>query len=279
MKGRSLLLLIAGSVASLVLLLVVSIVLVPVSEIKGVVERGFAKEGYVLQSEEFHKTFPLGITLRNAQVSDNRGSLLKLDSATFRLKLLPLCLGKIVFAANARIGNGELSANFQPRTSTITFHSEDVRLQDLPLLQVATGATMQGDLFLDGSFTGRGTALHGSVRMEIKKAELSGIKVSGMPLPDASYETIRGMFRASGGRGTLESLTFQGDGIYIRLKGTLILTAPLAASPLNLTIELMPKPAFLEKQKLVFLLLTKYLKSPGSYQIPVSGTLMKPSIR
>ena len=279
MKGRSVLLLIFGGVVSLILLLILSIILIPASEIQGAVERGLAREGYVLQTSEFHKALPLGITLRNARISDQRGMLLKLDSATFRLNLLPLCIGKIVFTADARIGDGELSATFQPRTSTLTFHSEDVRLQDLPLLQVTTGATMHGNLFLEGSFTGRGSALKGSARMEIKKAELSGIQVSGMPLPDASYETIRGMFRASGGKGNLESLTFQGNGIYIRLKGTLVMASPLASSPLNLTIELMPKPDFLEKQKLIFMVLAKYLKSPGFYQIPVTGTLMKPVIR
>jgi type II secretion system protein N len=279
MKRRSILLFIAGSLVSLVLILVLAILLVPVSEIKGVITRGLEREGYLLQADEFHKSFPLGITVRNAQVGDERGLLLKLDSATFRLKLLPLFIGSISLAANARIGDGEVSASLQPRTATITLHSEGVRLQDIPLLQVTTGANLQGNLFLDGSFTGRGTALHGDMRMEIKRAELSGIKVSDMPLPDASYESIRGMFRASGGQGTLESLTFQGDGIYIRLKGSLAMTGPLEASPLNLAIELMPKPDFLEKQKLVFLLLAKYQKSPGSYHIPVTGTLMNPSIR
>jgi type II secretion system protein N len=279
MRRRSIPLLIAGSVLSLVLFLALTIILVPVGEIKGVITRALEREGYLLQAEDFHKSFPLGITVKNAQVSDERGLLLKLDSATIRLKLLPLFVGSISLAAKARIGDGEVTASYQPRTATISLHSERVRLQDMPLLQVATGANMQGSLFLDGSFTGRGTALHGDVRMEIKRAELNGIKVSGMPLPDASYESIRGMFRASGGKGNLESLTFQGDGIYIRLKGTVALTVPLGASPLDLTIELMPKPDFLEKQKLVFLVLAKYLKSPGSYRIPVTGTLMSPSIQ
>lgn len=279
MNRRSVPLLIAGGIFALVLLLALTIILVPVGEIKGVITRVLENEGYLLQAEEFHKSFPLGITVRNAQIRDERGLLLKLDSATFRLKLLPLFVGSVSLAANARIGDGEVSASFQPRTATISLHGEHIKLQDIPLLQLATGANMQGTLFLDGSFTGRGTALRGDVRMEIKKAELSGIKVSGMPLPDASYESIRGMFRASGGKGTLESLTFQGDGIYIRLKGTVIMAMPLGSSPLDLTIELMPKPDFLEKQKLVFLLLAKYLKSPGSYQIPVTGTLTSPSIQ
>jgi hypothetical protein len=41
----------------------------------------------------------------------------------------------------------------------------------------------------------------------------------------------------------------------------------------------MPKPEFLEGQKFVFLLLTKYLTTPGHYQIPVRGTLAKPVIQ
>jgi type II secretion system protein N len=279
MRSRSLFLLVAGSVLSLVLFLVLTIILVPIAEIKGVFTRALEREGYLLQVEELHKAFPLGISVRNAEVRDARGVLLKLDSATFRLKLLPLFIGSISLSANARIGDGEVSASFQPRTASISLHSEGVSLQDIPLLQVATGANLQGDLFLDGSFKGKGPAMNGNMRMEIKRAELRGIKLSGMPLPDASYENIRGMFRASGGKGVLESLTFQGDGIYIRLKGSVAMVEPLGSSPLNLTIELMPKPDFLEKQKLVFLLLAKYQKSPGSYRIPVTGTLMTPSIR
>jgi type II secretion system protein N len=279
MKGRSLLLLSAGCGVSLALFLILTIIFVPIAEVKGVITRVLAREGYELRTDDFHKSFPLGISLRNAEVRDGRGLLLKLDTATVRLKLLPLFIGTVCLDARARIGDGELSASFEPRTSTISLHSEGLRLQDIPLLQVATNANMQGKLFVDGSFTGRGTALQGDMRMEIKQAELRGIKVSGMPLPDASYDTIRGMFRASGGRGSLESLTFQGDGIYIRLKGTLVMTGPLSSAPLDLAIELMPKPDFLEKQKLVFQLLAKYQKSPGAYRIPVAGTLTSPSLQ
>lgn len=40
----------------------------------------------------------------------------------------------------------------------------------------------------------------------------------------------------------------------------------------------MPRPEFLEKQKYIFLLLLKYQTSPGHYQLPVRGTLGKPSV-
>jgi len=279
MKGRSILFLSAGCGVSLVFFVLLTILFVPITEVKAVLTRALAREGYEVRVDDFQKSFPLGIYLRNAEVRDGRGLLLKLDTATVRLKLLPLFVGTVSLDARARIGDGELSASFEPRTATISLHSENLRLQDVPLLQIATNADMQGKLFVDGSFTSRGNALQGDMRMEIKQAELRGIKVSGMPLPDASYDTIRGMFRASGGRGSLESLTFQGDGIYIRLKGTVAMTGPLPSAPLDLTIELMPKPDFLEKQKLVFLLLEKYQKSPGAYQIPVAGTLTSPSLQ
>lgn len=48
--------------------------------------------------------------------------------------------------------------------------------------------------------------------------------------------------------------------------------------PVNLLLEIMPKPEYLEKQKLVFLLLAKFMASPGVYRVPITGTILKPEI-
>jgi hypothetical protein len=40
----------------------------------------------------------------------------------------------------------------------------------------------------------------------------------------------------------------------------------------------MPKPDFLEKQKLVFMLLAKFMTAPGVYSVPIRGTFLKPAI-
>jgi len=50
------------------------------------------------------------------------------------------------------------------------------------------------------------------------------------------------------------------------------------AAQLDLLLEIMPKPEFLEKQKLVFLLLARFMASPGVYRVPIKGTLLKPVI-
>ena len=112
----------------------------------------------------------------------------------------------------------------------------------------------------------------------MREAELAGVKIGDMPLPDASYQEVRGALRVEKGHALLKSFSLNGDGIYVRLKGDTALATPLGNSPLNLTLEMMPKPAFLERQKFVFLLLTKYQSSPGAFSIPIHGTLAHPAL-
>jgi type II secretion system protein N len=278
-KRRTLLYIVVGTGVVLLLFPFLTILFVPAAEISGALARGLKKEGYVFLADDFSKTIPLGLKARNVLVSDERGTLLKLDQAAIRLKLLPLFLGRAVVAFRAEIGAGEVLADFEPRPKSLSFLVEKLRLEDVPLLRAATGANFKGELFLEGSFRGRGDKARGDMKLEVRQAELTGVRIGDFPLPDASYETVRGMFRAEGGKGTLESLAFQGDGIYIRLKGTLPVSGPLGQAPLNLTLELMPKPVFFEQRKLVFLVLSKYQASPGAYRIPVGGTLLKPSIQ
>jgi hypothetical protein len=49
-------------------------------------------------------------------------------------------------------------------------------------------------------------------------------------------------------------------------------------APLNLILEIMPQPEYWERQKLVFLLLSKFMVSPGNFRIPIRGTLLKPVV-
>jgi len=64
----------------------------------------------------------------------------------------------------------------------------------------------------------------------------------------------------------------------MRLSGDLPTGANAGSAPLNLVLEIMPKADFLEKQKLVFMLLAKFMVSPGVYKLPIRGTLLKPEI-
>jgi type II secretion system protein N len=269
-----------GIPASLLLFVIFVIIFIPAAEIEKVVDGAFERAGYTFRAGEFDKALPLGIKARNLEIADERGTLLRADSVSVRLRLLPLLAGKVSFSYRAGIGKGDVTGDFSPISGGES-HVEisHLRLEDIPFFATATGAGVKGDLQAQGSFRGKGNSARGEAQLEVKSVELAGVKIGEMALPDASYDKVRGAFKVSNGKAVLESFSLQGEGLYVRLKGDFPITTPLGAVPLNLTLDLMPKPDFLEKQKFVFLLLTKYLISPGAYQIPIRGTLAKPSIQ
>ena len=269
-----------GVPAALILLVIFVIAFIPDRELQGVAARALAQSGYTLQAAHFGMALPLGIKARNLEIADERGILLRLDEAAVRLRLLPLLTGKVSFGYRAGIGRGEVRGDLSLlRGAGMEVAISHLRLEDIPFFPAATGARLKGDLQAQGSFRGRGAAARGEARLEVKGMELAGVKIGEMPLPDASYDTVRGALKVAGGKVVLESATLQGEGLFVRLKGDFPVMTPVGAAPLNLTLELMPKPEFMEKQKFVFLLLTKYLDSPGHYQVPIRGVLAKPAVQ
>ncbi len=271
----------AASIAIAFLILAIFTVLfIPAKEIRDTVARGLEQEGYSMRAGNFGKSFPLGVKARNLEILDERGSLVKLDEATARVAILPLLLGKFEVCYHAEIGKGTIDGHYSPgRKKEFSVEADNVQLEDIPFFQTVAGARVKGKMNSHVEFREAGNGFRGEARIFVKRAVLNGLKVGGMPLPDASYETVRGLYLLSGGKGTLESLSLEGHGIYVRLRGEIPLTSPPGSAPINLTLELMPKPIFLENQKFVFLLLLKYLTSPGHYQIPIRGTLGKPAIQ
>lgn len=270
----------AAIVAGILMTLTFTLTLVPSREVAGVVERLLAREGYTFHAERFGKAFPLGFAARGVTIGTDRGPVLRFDRVTARLALLPLLTGKVTFTGDASVGPGRIDGTYSLRKGgTGSVEARGIRLEDIPFFKTVAGAGVKGLLTVDAAFAGTGPRTSGELRLEVTGADVRGVAIGGTPLPDASYDTVRGMVRMASGRATLDSFTLQGTDIYIRLKGDIPLTTPPDASPLNLTLELMPQPAFLDRQKLVFVLLAKYLVTPGHYQLPVRGTLAKPLLQ
>jgi type II secretion system protein N len=270
----------AGSIAALLLFVSFVIIFTPAGAVQGLLERALGSAGYTFSAGEFGKALPLGIKARKVEIGDVRGVLLKADEAVVRLRLLPLLTGKVSFSYRAGIGGGEVFGKFSPnRGGETAFQISRLRLEDIPFISTVATTSARGELKAEGSFRGIGSKAAGEARLEIKGLELAGVKIGEMPLPDAAYDLARGAMKVTGGRAVIESATLQGEGLYVRLRGDFPVTTPIGAAPLNLTLELMPKPEFMERQKFVFLLLARYLVSPGNYRIPVTGTLAHPAIQ
>lgn len=262
------------------LFLLLTLAFIPDRALEQAVAKAVATKGFTFKANTFGIALPLGLQGKRLEIGTDAGPVLSMDSASVRLRLLPLLTGRVTMALDGRIGSGSI-------TGTITVAPQkqlDLAIKDLPLEAIpffptVAGTQAKGIARVNATIQGIGARAKGDLQLQVRGAELNGIKIGEIPLPDASYREVQGMLRIGGGKASLESFTLQGESLYVRLKGDMPVIAPLNASPLNLTLELMPKPEFMERQKFVFLLLVKYLSSPGHYQIPIRGTLAKPLLQ
>ncbi len=278
MKGRLLAKRAGFLAAALVLFLLFCYLLFPTARIDAVITRTLSQQGLTL-SPAVHKTLLPGLAWDDMLLSSEQGALLRCERLQVRPLLLPLFTGRAVFSGAATIGKGHLDVRYALNGSeALDLDAHDLSLADIPFFKSVLGARVAGNLWSRGVLKRTAKGLNGDLKVEVKQLDLIGVKLGAFPLPDAANLKTQGIVRISDGKARLESFTLEGDGVYMRISGDLPTGDDAAVAPLNMKLEIMPNADFLEKQKLVFMLLTKFMTSPGVYSIPVRGTLLKPEI-
>lgn len=250
----------------------------PTQRVNELIDRLLADQGFTL-TPGAHKTLLPGLAWRQPVLSSDQGPLVHFDRLAVRPLFLPLLTGRAVLGLTSTLGAGHLDLEYAFNgKAALDLAADGIQLSDIPFFKTVLGATAGGTLWSEGRLSRKAGRLSGDLKLEVKQLTFSGIKLGAFPLPDAANLSCQGMVRVTAGRTRLESFTLQGDGIYMRLSGDLPGGANAATMPLNLTLEIIPKPEFMDKQKLVFLLLAKFSASPGVYKVPIRGTLLKPVI-
>jgi type II secretion system protein N len=248
----------------------------PMGRVNAVINQQLASQGLNI-TPGAHKTVFPGLAWDNLLLSSDQGALLRCERLKLQLGLLPLLRGRVTVAAGATVGKGRLDLKYGMNgPMVLALHADGISLADIPFFKTVLGATAGGSLWSEGGVTRGPKGLNGAMKLEIKQLEFSGVKLGAFPLPDASNLHCQGMVRVTNGSVRLESFNLEGEGIFMRLSGDLPSGANATSAPLDLVLEIMPKPEFLEKQKLVFMLLAKFATSPGVYRLPIKGTLLKP---
>lgn len=264
--------------AVLALFLLFSYLLFPAARIDAVLAPVLSRQGLTI-TPAVHKTLLPGLAWDDFLLSSEQGPLLGCQRLQVRPLLLPLFTGRAVISGNAAIGKGHLNIRYALNgKAALDLGADGIALADIPFFKSVLGAKAAGRLWSQGVLQRSTKGLNGDLKLEIQQLEFSGVKLGAFPLPDAANLKTQGMVKVTGGKARLESFTLEGDGIYMRLSGEIPSGASAAVTPLSMSLEIMPKPAFLEKQKLVFMLLAKFMTSPGVYTVPIRGTLLKPQI-
>ncbi|MBT1070728.1 type II secretion system protein GspN [Pelotalea chapellei] len=266
------------AVAALFLFIVLLYALFPVAPLNNAIALKLAEQGLTI-APEASKTILPGVVWSEAALSSAQGPLLAFDRLKVQPQLAPLLLGRMKVAADLALAGGEMNLLYGLNGSqALALQADKIELAKVPFFKTVLGATAGGLLWSEGTVRRTAQGLNGELKLEVKQLQYSGVKMGAFALPDAANLRTQGMVRISGGRARLESFTLQGEGIYMRLSGDLPNGPQITSMPLDLTLEIMPKPEFMERQKLVFLLLAKFMISPGVYRVPIRGTLLKPVI-
>lgn len=262
----------------LTLFLLFSYLFFPTARIDAALGQVLSRQGLTL-SPAVHKTLLPGLAWDNLQLSSEQGPLFNCEQLQVRALLLPLFTGRAVVSGGVKIGKGHLDISYALNgKAALDLEADGIALADIPFFKSVLGAKVGGTLWSEGKLQRSAKGLSGDLKLEVKQLEFSGVKLGAFPLPDATNLKTQGMVRTTDGKARLESFTLEGDGIYMRLSGDIPSGANAAVTPLNMSLEIMPKADFLEKQKLVFMLLAKFMTSPGVYTVPIRGTLLKPVI-
>jgi type II secretion system protein N len=266
------------SIAWVALFMVCLYAFFPVRRINTAIDRSLATQGLTL-TPTVRKTILPGLAWDNALLSSEQGPLIRLERLAVRPLLLRLLTGRLELDAAAIMGRGHLGLDYVVTGSpSVRLTADGLELGELPLFKTVLGARVGGALKGEGHAESGPRGWNGELKLEISRLEFTGIRMGAFALPDAAGLRSRGMVRITDGRARLESFTLEGEGLYMRLSGEVPAGLNAVSAPLSLVLEIMPKPEFLEKQKLVFVLLSKFMASPGVYRVPITGTLLKPQI-
>lgn len=265
-------------VVGLLMLPLLTFHLIPAKVYQQALQGLLASHGLSMEAGRMGKRFPVGLYATNLAINDGKGTWCRLDHLSVDLQLLPLVIGRVRGSINARINTGELSGNltFYPQKhQAATLAINNLQLESIPGITARLGAPLQGTAQLDLQLAKLGERMQGEARLKIMAVRLQGVQLGGVGLPDLAVPEVRGLFKIEGHAVQVENLALQGEGIYLRLNGQVPLSA---TAPLKATLELLPSVEFLEQQKTVFLLMLPYQTSPGSYRLPIVGTLESPQI-
>jgi len=137
----------------------------------------------------------------------------------------------------------------------INIHAADLPIDDLTVFKRA-GIYGEGTLLFNFEWRDQ----KGNIKFSIDHARLKGSLPGINALPLALIQSVKGMIDV-GALMTVHSLTLEGSGVYVRVKGN------IKASNFNGRLELMLNPSS-DHYELLQAVMARYRQSPGYYLVP-----------
>lgn len=238
-----------------------------------------AAQGLQLSATSLGRPFPLGISGKGLVLADLDNNVwLRLDKAKIRLRAGSILIGRCNLGISAGIAEGSIKGqlNVWPMVKG-NIKAEQIGLSEIGILDsLLAGASLAGQANLDLVITSqKGGEPEGTAKVQVRPLTLTNLAFGAFKLPDLSSQELRALLKIKGQTVTVDNLALQTDDIYLRVNGTV----PLSANrPLSIQLALMPSSKLLEKQPSLGLLMLPYQQSPGNFLIRIGGTTANPQL-
>lgn len=189
--------------------------------------------------------------------------ILDLDHLDAKINPFSLFLVKLPLTFQGGIAGGKITGSTDLLKNAEDAQAEvsSIQIRDIPFFH-AIGLDGRG--VLSGRFSMKSGA--GEVTFTVNDLSVKNWQIGGVTVPLEFFSKAQGALTVGTDVITIASFTLDGEGVYARVKGNIV------RGKADLTMELMPEKAFIEKTPLM-LLLENYRVSPGYYAIPIKKAL------
>ena len=251
------------------------------------VSKDFLKEklrqstGLIVSEEGFRKLFPLGVELRQVSImrEEFKRPVLTLDKLRARLDILYLLKGEARVVVNGYKGAGSVQGDIlvKGKSNTVNLWIDAMELNAVP--------------YLDSFDLGRNVGLSGRIKMTFQKEKCpsgsvdvegrngncAGFKISGFPVPlgDGLKTTLSAELKDDCNI-HLKGLWLDSKNFSANVNGYVLLASQYTKSPIDLSLEIMPRASFVTENDFLLSILTKYRKSSSYYFVKIKGSIERP---
>ena len=235
------------------------LVAVPISLINNQIDGQLAGQGVRAEFDGFRKGLFFSVKADAARLLSAKGDtgLLYLEDIRVALNVASVFRFNPEIEFSAVVSGGDI-AGTAGLDGTVHLEARGVELSGLGLENLLTGLRAGGRA--DMTFKMQGG--RGEAKFAVEEMRFAPYKYLAFTLPLELFSKARGLVLIEGGLVTVESVTFEGDGIFARARGN------LGKGSMDLTLELMPSRQ-LEASQFYFSMLRRFQVTPGHYSIPI----------
>jgi type II secretion system protein N len=231
-------------------------------------------------------TFPPGLSARQVQLKAQRpqvpGAFMQLDSLRAWPEWLALLAGRLQVHFTGTLYNGRMVGEVRHPLATAAGWEGQARFAALdvtqyPLLQQVV--SVRGQLSGDATATlnPAGELQQGKVNFHLQPAVIAAPEGSSLPLQrEIPCDTLQGDVALSAQQWQIESLTCQGNDVFVDVRGTLRPQRPWLNSTINLRLQVRSATAFAQEVAMLSALVRQRTNQRGELTFGLRGLLKQP---